>query len=78
VYLYKNKEKPWKAIFIRKENYRKSMFFTWSPAPNNHWMKRPRGFLHLNLFFISAWRDNCNFKIGVGFGKRHISLVFQH
>ena len=77
VVLYQNKKKPWKFIVITKSNYERSFFFRISRVPNNHWLMRPRFFAHINLFFISFWRDNSNFKIGIGFGKKHISLLFH-
>jgi hypothetical protein len=74
---YQNKEKPWKWIATRKECYEKNIFFHMSKVPNNHWLKRPRFFAHINLFFVSFWRDNSNLKFGIGFGKVQYSLIFH-
>ena len=75
--LYQNKKISWKWIVIRLENYEKNVFFHVRRAPNNHWLRKPRFFAHINLFFFSFWRDNSNLKFGVGFGKRQYSLIFH-
>lgn len=76
--IYQNKEKSWKWIHARMYTYRKPVFFHLKPVPNNTWLKRPRFFAHINLFFVSFWRDNANLRFGIGLGKKQYSINFHH
>jgi hypothetical protein len=75
--LYQNKKEPWRHICIRKTEYEKHLFFNVKRVPNNKWLTPPRVFMHINLFLFSLWRDNANFCIGLGFGKKQFQLVFH-
>ncbi|MES9681784.1 hypothetical protein ABWK22_02465 [Gottfriedia acidiceleris] len=72
--IYQNKKKPWIHTCTMINNYQKSFFFKITPTPRNKWMKPPRFHAMINLFFVSFWRDNSNFRLGVGFGKKHFSV----
>src|SRR5699024_2443377 len=75
--IYQNKRKPWKWVATCVNRYEKVFFFRVKRTPNNKWQRRPRFHAMINLFILSFWRDNSNFKIGIGFGKRHYSLIFH-
>jgi hypothetical protein len=76
--IYQNKQKPWKHVATRLDTYQKVFFFKVKPVPNNKWLMRPRFHAMINLFFFSFWRDNSGFRLGVGLGKKHYSLVVHH
>jgi hypothetical protein len=75
--LYRNKEKPWEHICLRKSEYLKHFFFKVKATPNNKFMTPPRFHAMINLFFISFWRDNSNVCLGVGLGKKQWQIVFH-
>lgn len=67
-----------KKIIIRKIKFQKYLFFYTKSVKQNNWLFKPRFFAFINLFFISLWRDNCFFGLGLGLGKHHIQIGYKH
>lgn len=79
--IYCDKEKTWRHISLRACNYQKPIFFkvskTGFKSRRTKTRRLPRYHAMINLFLVSYWRDNSNFRIGVGLGKRQYSINFH-
>lgn len=70
--LYQDKKKPWIHAVTRLYKYEKHVFFHFNKVKNE--LSNTPHFAHINLFFVSYWRDNVNIRYGIGLGKWQYSL----
>lgn len=79
--IYHDKNKTWRHISARIETYQKHVFFnvtkTGFKSRKTKTKTLPRYHAMINLFFLSYWRDNSNFRLGIGFGKKQLSINFH-
>ena len=79
--IYHDKKKSWRHISTRVCNYEKNIFFkvskTGFKSRRTATRRLPRYHAMINLFLISYWRDNSNFRVGIGLGKKQYSINFH-